>query len=374
MQATESAGHAGRVMIVDDNKTIRLTMSMVLSERFEVCAVDSGEACVAALAHFAPDLVLLDIEMNGMNGHQTCRQMRADGHTMPVIFVSSHDDLEERLKAFDSGGEDFVVKPFDAELLVRRSESSIRSHAERVRLKKEMDSTRELAFGFLKSVGEAGVLLEFVQKSLTCRDDEELARRIVGAGARLDVRCHVHIRHAEGNVYMTPDGPATPLESSILERSAGLGRIFEFRSRLVINYPAVTVLVIDLPDDPDVTGRLRDNLAVLTESADLISGMLGVRRQAVARATAIDAAAQESIAAVEALRNLYRRQQGETTVQLETLIGAVENTYLFLGLTDRQEATINATLRQGADGILQLFNLDDEFDRHFGRVLKLLRP
>lgn len=374
MDALDKTGPIGKVMVVDDNLTIRLTMELALADRFEVLPVPSGEVCLAALEGFAPDLILLDIEMEGMNGHETCRRLRADGRTMPVIFVSSHDGLDERLKAFDSGGDDFIIKPFDAEVLLRKAESIVRLHGERERLKREMNTTREMAFGFLKSAGETGVLLEFLQQSMSCADYGDLARRLAHAVGRLDVAGHVQVRYPEGSLSVTPSGPATPLEASILERSATLGRLFQFRSRLVVNYPAITVLVVNLPDDPDFVGRLRDNLAVLAESADIIAGTIGMRRQAVARAQSIEAAAKESVSAVETLRALYRRQQSETRIQLESLIGAVEGTYVFLGLTDSQEATLSEALRRGSEEVLQLFQLNEEFDHQFGRILKLLRP
>ena len=110
----------GKVLIVDDDPITLGMLESNLEDDFEVQTVDSGEACLATVQNFAPDLVLLDIEMPGIDGYETCRRLQEGraGLSLPVIFVSSHDTLEERLMAYESGGTDFVIKPFDADELI----------------------------------------------------------------------------------------------------------------------------------------------------------------------------------------------------------------------------------------------------------------
>lgn len=79
-----------RVMVVDDDEAMRMLMGNALEDSFAVQCVDSGTACLAAVAERRPDIVLLDVEMAELDGYDTCRQLKAlGGDAPPVMFVSS---------------------------------------------------------------------------------------------------------------------------------------------------------------------------------------------------------------------------------------------------------------------------------------------
>jgi class 3 adenylate cyclase len=110
------------ILIVDDlPETVRL-LDVVLSPRgFRVATASSGEEALDVLGKEHPDLVLLDIRMPGMDGYEVCRRIRADPGTafLPVIMITASEG-EEKIRAIESGADDFVHKPFDqAELLAR---------------------------------------------------------------------------------------------------------------------------------------------------------------------------------------------------------------------------------------------------------------
>lgn len=372
-ETTAAADKNGKVLVIDDNALTLNAMGMALCDDFTVAEARSGEEGLELLAGFEPDIVLLDIEMDGIDGYETCRRLR-ERHDMPVIFVSSHDTLEERLHAFDSGGDDFIVKPFDAEVLHRKVCRMFELLARHERLAEEKKTSDQIAMGFLQSIGETGVLLNFIRSNLGCIDYAELAERLLAAVREYGVNCHVQVRHADGAVSMTPHGPATPLEASILDQSAGLGRMFQFKRRFVVNYPLVSILILQLPEDNEIAGRMRDNIAILAENAEAIAETIGVRKESAIRAEALQAAALNSYQAIDDVRSLYRQQQVDTRILLDQLIKEVEDTYLFLGLTENQEHTVSATMRRGAEQILQLFALSEELDRRFAGVLESLAP
>ena len=116
-----------RVLIVDDDLLSREMLRFALSDDFELEQAETGEQALAAANKNPPQLVVMDIEIPGMNGYETCRRMRKNT-TCPIIFVSSHDTLEERIEAFESGGNDFIIKPFDAEILARKVSLAIQGN------------------------------------------------------------------------------------------------------------------------------------------------------------------------------------------------------------------------------------------------------
>lgn len=365
-----------RVLVVDDSPVITVTLAEALKSSFLVTTASSGEECLEWLAKQdePPSLILLDIEMDGMDGYDTCRKIR-ETHDLPVIFVSSHDDISERIKAFDSGGDDFITKPFDPEVVLRKAQRIVQFHTEKKALAAERNSLQSMAMDFLRNIGDTGVLLAFMRSSLGASDYVTLAQRLLDATAMYDITCQVQLRDQAGQAHtVTPHGPASPLEESIFEKSKDMGRIFQFSRRLVVNYEHVSILITDLPDDDERAGRLRDNIAILAESAEAIAETIAVRIESGQRAEALQVGMIETTTAVEELRTLYRTQQTDTRVQLETMISNIEHAFVTLGLTNSQEYQVSNILREGVDNTLQLFDVGVEMDRRFAFILEALKP
>ena len=363
------------VLVVDDSMITAESMRQALQLNFEVETLDSGEACLEWLAAGGrlPDLILLDIEMGGIDGFETCQRLRAD-HDIPVIFVSAHDELPDLITAFDSGGDDFVVKPFDPKIILLKAQHIVEHHATKMKLVAETESLKSMAMTFLGNIGHTGVLLNFMRSSLDLSNHEQLAQRVLAATADYNIQCHVQIRHADGICSVTPAGAASPLEESVLEKSAGMGRIFQFSRRLVVNYRSVSIMIIDLPADEEEAGKLRDNITILAETAEAITETIGMRQESAQRAEALQAAVGETADAVETLRELYRKQQTDAHICLNDMIENVEKAYVNLGLTDNQEARVSNIVRAGAENTLVLFDVSAEVDKRFAQILDALRP
>ncbi len=369
-----SSKPTGRLLVVDDSRFLIESMRLALQTDFEIEALESGEACLKLLkaAPESFDLILLDIEMDGIDGFETCRRLRLDS-TVPVIFVSSHDELHDLIKAFDSGGDDFIVKPFDPEVLLRKVQRTVAYQAARKKLAAEKESMASMAMGFLSNIGDTGVLLEFMRGSLGVTDYEELAQRLLEATNQYGVHCHVQVRHAAGSFTRTPAGKGSPLEESVLAKSATMGRIFQFSRRMVVNYSAVSILITDFPDDEIQQGKLRDNLTILAETAEAIAETIAVRQESANRAEALQAAVSKTADTVDSLRELLRLQQTDAHQHLSCMIDEVEKAYINLGLTDLQERRVSNIVREGTENTLRLFDIGDKLNKQFSLINNALR-
>jgi adenylate cyclase len=129
------------VLVVDDQPPNLRLMDAVLSPRgYKVIAVESGQKALTALKESPIDVVLLDIVMPGMDGHDVCRQIRADEATafLPVVMITASGP-QEKLHALESGADDFITKPFDqAELIARvASLSKVKRYHDTIRRQAE---------------------------------------------------------------------------------------------------------------------------------------------------------------------------------------------------------------------------------------------
>ena len=109
------------MLIVEDDAAVRRMLERSLAaEKFEVVAAADGGAALAAAEGAAPDLVVLDVAMPGMDGFEVCRRLRAKGLTGGVLMLTARDSVGDRVRGLESGADDYVVKPFAIAEVVAR--------------------------------------------------------------------------------------------------------------------------------------------------------------------------------------------------------------------------------------------------------------
>jgi len=116
------------ILVVDDTLANLRFLSKTLTEQgYKVRGVGNGTRALKAAQLEPPDLVLLDIKMPKMDGYEVCQKLKADERTqpIPVIFLSALDELDNKIKAFEVGGIDYITKPFQAEEVLARVETHL---------------------------------------------------------------------------------------------------------------------------------------------------------------------------------------------------------------------------------------------------------
>jgi two-component system, NtrC family, sensor kinase len=113
----------GTILIVDDTVSNLQVLSDALFESgFEVAVATSGESALRQISYAVPSLILLDVQMGGMDGFETCRRLKANPSTqdIPVIFMTALSEVDIKLRGFEVGAVDYITKPFQqAEVLAR---------------------------------------------------------------------------------------------------------------------------------------------------------------------------------------------------------------------------------------------------------------
>jgi PAS domain S-box-containing protein len=137
-----------RILVVDDEATnLRLLQSILAREGYAVRAAPNGKSALQFIQLEPPDLILLDVLMPEMNGFEICQHLKSDPKTadIPIIFLSTLQDSAEKVRAFNAGGSDYVVKPFLPEELFARIETHLELRDLQKRLEERVtEQTEEL--------------------------------------------------------------------------------------------------------------------------------------------------------------------------------------------------------------------------------------
>src|SRR5919109_2200920 len=141
---------AGRVLVVDDDRRLRDMLRRALeSAGFEVDAAEDGGRALAAISARAPDLLVLDVLMPGVDGLGVARRLRERGDSTPILMLTARDGVPDRVAGLDAGADDYLVKPFSIDELLARVRALLR-----------------------RASGEAGELLRFADVELDPRTRE----------------------------------------------------------------------------------------------------------------------------------------------------------------------------------------------------------
>ena len=125
------------ILLVDDNpRNLQVLGKLLQEEKYEIEFAINGVATLEWLKNKQFDLILLDLNMPGMNGFEVCKRIRSDSgmYDVPIIFLSAESERESILKGFEVGAQDYVIKPFDSrELLARvKTQLDLKSKTEKL--------------------------------------------------------------------------------------------------------------------------------------------------------------------------------------------------------------------------------------------------
>jgi two-component system KDP operon response regulator KdpE len=125
-----------RVLVIDDEPAIRKLLRVGLSAHgYQIMEASSGKMALELLGEQRPDLIILDLGLPDMQGHELLRTMRARNDSVPIVVLSSRDDEAGKVQALDSGADDYVTKPFGMDELLARMRAALRhqlqTHGER---------------------------------------------------------------------------------------------------------------------------------------------------------------------------------------------------------------------------------------------------
>jgi CheY-like chemotaxis protein len=351
------------VFIVDDDKTIRLLLTSILSGKYTVEAFDSSESCLIRLAEKRPDLILMDVGLPGMDGYALCRQIKTtpESASIPVVFLSGHADPEDVLNGYEAGGQDYIAKPFDIMELYRKIENLQRIEQTKKALSGKAQASDELATLVLANLDAYAVLIQFLRKLNSCTTLDELVEVVLAMIDGFGLEGSAQIRMRNLDKTFSHAGENWPLEIAVINHVRSLDRIFQFSNRAAFNFSRITLLITNMPvDDADLNGRLRDNLAIAVESADAKLAAFQSFADNISLRDEINKLLLAVGDTVEAHNQQYNHARYKGTIYTNTFLDEMLATFTHLALSDQQEELTMSLVKQYAAGLSEIFDIAED--------------
>jgi putative two-component system response regulator len=167
---------AGRktIILVDDNITNLSVGNDALSEHYDVITLNSGERLMKVLERKTPDIILLDVEMPGMNGYEVIKQLKGSADTagIPVIFLTAKSDSASELEGLSLGAIDYIFKPFSPPLLRKRIEVHLLVESQKTELMAFNENLQEMVDAKTQTVVELqNAILKTMAELVEYRDN-----------------------------------------------------------------------------------------------------------------------------------------------------------------------------------------------------------
>lgn len=332
------------ILLIDDDKFIHKLVKSSLANYYDILIAETGDQGIQIAREQQPKAILLDIEMPGKNGYETCEALKSDEQTrkIPVIFLSSKDGLREKMQGFEMGADDYLLKPFEKEILRVKLSLAIHNYLSYQELDQQIASAQSVAFEALTNSAELGRALRFVEHTYAIDSFDGLANGLFKAmedfGLKTSVCFFPLVENEEPLFYSYNGQQISVLERDLLVQMHPQGRIIDFGQRTFINFRNVSLLIKNMPlDDMTKYGRIKDATPFILGAVDGKIRNLYMHQMMTAQSAGLAEAVQLASDTLTGIDHQLTRSQEQTREVVGDLMFNLDQHLSVLGLNESQE-------------------------------------
>jgi DNA-binding response OmpR family regulator len=337
--------------VVDDEMGFLELVADVFEEDYKVSTFKTGQSILEKISEIRPDILLLGVGLPDMTGYEICQQVKSEDpdDATSVVFISGHDSLDERIKGFNLGADDYLIKPIQMTECLAKIKAISRFQDEKRAIKDQEQFSRDMAFKAMTEASQYGSVIQFVKKAANSQTNTEIAQAIIDICSEFSLNCSVQIRSGEVLSFRAKGGDCSPIEYQLFELLANQGRVYAFKQRYMFNDKHLSILVTNMPiDDESKLGHMNDLMATIVEAGE--SAILGL-----ARLRALNAILSTMQTALAEITEAFSQQKSETVITMDKMMTSMEDALSSLGLTDEQETFFIRLVESTQDSLLSQF-------------------
>ena len=360
------------IMIVDDEPAnCELLRQALEHESYQTIICNSGPECLEQAEKLHPHLILLDVLMSDMSGYEVCQKLRDcdDTEKTPIIFISALDTLDDRLKGYDAGGDDYLSKPVDLPEVFKKIELSLNIRKKNVQLETDIIETQNAFMTALTMSAETGTVSNFIEKSFLAQNYDNLLAAFFESMTSFNLTAVAQIRYEGETITINSDGKTLHLEHELMLQAQSDGRILEFGHRMFINYEYFSMLIKNAPvDNEELYGRLKDHLIVIASACHARVESIGTTIN-LKKNINLSNLFKKTLVAVERIQNILARDLQETKEITRRMGQGIEANVLYLGLEEDQEKQLMDLIDNATEELVGLIANKGDINNAFEEVL-----
>ena len=360
------------ILAIDDDRIVQKIVRKALEPHgFEVRTAGDGESGLTQALEHPPDVVLLDVEMPGMNGYQVCEQLaeRPGFKHIPIVFLSSHSSLHERMLGYEMGADDYIVKPFEADDLLARIRVLLRYAQEQRELQAQIELAQRTALEALSTTSELGQAMSFMESSLSYNTIGEAAAGLLEVTSNLALDCRLMVTVEDRIHWFPSEEQVSPLEKELITMSDRNQRFLDFGDSTLVNYPAASLLVTNMPlDNPERYGRIKDLLPLLLSGLSAKIYSLATQDALRQHAGQLASSMGQIRGALYQLGRQLLRNRKTSTHTLQQMVHNLQDDLLRMGLEEDEEEYLIDRIDHSAEEALKAMDAGSELAASFGFV------
>jgi len=364
-----------KVLAIDDEPWNLEILQHYLQDNYELLLANNGEEGLVILSNQDDiEMVLLDVSMPDMDGYEVCKKIRENSlwAQIPVVFISARGTVEERMQGYKSGGDDYLVKPFECDELLAKLQIINKYKDEKKDLQDNYKMASDVAMEAMTNSQEIGLALEFSKETYAIKNESDLMDLFVNCLKNFGLNAIIRLRVSDFYQWHQCIGQPSPLEKGLVDILSKKDRIFSFEHRTQFNFDRISLLVKNMPvEDENKYGRYKDLLPFFLDATNACMESIEDRKTI----TENDQLKSSILIVNEALdeeRSLIRESQTILNRILEDLNHTVEDELPTLGLDADQEKFLIQSIEKKIIEASVAADISNKSDDLLDRISKTL--
>lgn len=373
------------VLIADDDDVTLEMLDAALQDRHKVTTARSGHQALDLTRTQGFDLVLLDVDMPGMDGYATCQALKSSPHTadLPVIFLSAKVNIEERLRGYRVGAQDYLTKPFEVPELTAKIALAVAQRERNRQLHGQIKAAMNTAQTSATRADDVAVVLALQRHLRDCATYQDMMSAFFIALDKVGFEGCLRLTGRQGVLSGTSGAECSALEHSILDHLENLKgpSVVAVGDNTCFRFGPVLMLIRHLPltpstcdghaDEVDRLCRVKNNIALMAEG--LLSRMRSLdvetEKAALEEARQTVTLTRDALVDISAQQHADQMHMGQV---FQRMNHEIEQSFIHLGLTEQQEEHLSGTLQRYINEALAIFDHSHEVESHLNRLISRL--
>lgn len=358
------------VLVVDDDPYMLELLGLhIQSAGYGVLTAENGQQALSIIQdnRQSLDAIVSDVEMPELDGYELCANVRQMDKfkEMPFVFVSAKVSMEEKLKGYEVGGDDYITKPIDGEDVVIKVRHIIEKQIKHHSLTQQLQDSHNAAMQAMSYTSNLGLVLQFMKAAASVDDFENLAIKIFDVTSALGLSAVIQFHSSDKIVSFQKQGDVTPLEANVIEMARNKGRFFDFQTRTIINYDDFSLLILNMPvTDTEKYGLLKDILGNLCDAIEVKVKLLLTNVVVEQKDKVINVVTQ----ALERIDQSYRDIQQANLAAIDDMVQKMEEAMFGFGLSESQEDIVRGIILYTKNKSAEIFEDGKELYNDFEEI------